>query len=201
MNKPVIMIDFGGVYFTTARYAVTDKFSKKFNMPQKKIINALMGSNWTKYATGKSDEKKYWKHISKKLDISKRQTQELRKAFYSYPSLNTGMVDLVKRLKEKYRIVVLSSNIVGWVKFLEKKYKLSEEFHEQHYSFNHGIDKPSARFFLSAAKKMKTKPENCIVIDDNKIFISAVKKTGARTILFKNAKQLEKDLIKLGVEI
>ena len=53
MNKPVIMIDLGGVYFTTARYTVTEKFSKKFNMPQKKIINALMGSNWTKYATGK----------------------------------------------------------------------------------------------------------------------------------------------------
>jgi len=49
----------------------------------------------------------------------------------------------------------------------------------------HGIDKPSAELFKRAVKKMSVKPHDCIVIDDYKEFLDAVKKTGAKTILFK----------------
>jgi len=198
-HKPVIMIDFGGVYFFTARPLIK-KFSKKFGIPQKNMSDAIMGRNWAEYAVGRSNEKKYWKNVSDKLGISKKQTLGIRKEWYSLVP-HDGMVDLVRKLKKNYRVAALSSITAGWVEFLEKKYRISKEFHEQHYSFDHRVDKPDAKLFLRAAKLMKTKPEDCIVIDDLKIFLAAVNKTGAKTILFKNAKQLERDLRKLGVEI
>ncbi len=199
-NKPVIMIDFGGVYFTRAGPAVLRIFSKKFGMPAKKIQQALMGPNWEAHATGKLDEERYWKYVSDNLGISEKRTRQLRNALYNYSTFNEGMKPLVKKLRKRYRVAALSSIIIGWVEALEKKYKISNHFHEHHYTYDHGVDKPSEKFFLSAAKKMKVKPEDCIVIDDNRSFLAAVKKTGAKTILFRNAKQLERDLKKMGVE-
>ncbi|MFH0949386.1 MAG: HAD-IA family hydrolase [Candidatus Aenigmatarchaeota archaeon] len=201
MTKPIIMIDFGGVYFRNSTIPTAKKFSKKWGLSQKKIINALVGHNWTEYAEGGCDGKDYWNYVSDKLNISEKQTKQIRRAWYSFATPQNGMVNLVRRLKKKYKIAVLSSITMEWIEFLEKKYKISNRFHDHHYSCDHRIDKPDARFFESAMRKMKAKPENCIVIDDNKTFIDAVKKIGAKTILFKNAKQLELELKKIGVEV
>lgn len=200
-NKYVIFIDLGGVYFTMANVPVAKQFSKKLCIPKEKIVGALTGPRWTKHAEGRWNETKFWEGVSDELNISREQTRELRTAWYHYPSPIIGMIKLVRKLRKKYKVAVLSSQIEAWVEILERKYRLSKEFHEQHYSFDHGVDKPDAKLFLKAARKMKAKPENCIVVDDNKAFIAAVKKTGGNTILFKNAKQLERDLKKLGVTV
>jgi HAD superfamily hydrolase (TIGR01509 family) len=200
-NKPVIFVDLGGVYFTSANREVSRRFSREIGLPQKRIVGAILGPCWKEHAEGRCDEKTYWKCVADNLDITKEQMQKLRTMLYSYPSPNDEMTNIVGRLKKKYKVAVLSSHIEGWVRFLEKKYRFHREFHEHHYSFTHGVDKPDAELFTRAARKMKVRPEDCIVIDDSKAFIDAVKKTGAKTILFKNAKQLEMQLRKMGVEI
>gem|GEM_PF-3998977 len=207
MHKPVILMDFGGVYFTGAIKPVTKRFSRKFGIPQQRIHDALAGANWKTYAEGRCNDRQYWKNVSDTLELSREQTQELRTAYYDYPKPQKGMIKFVRKLKGKYRIAVISSHVPGWIALLEKKYRMSREFHELHYSYNHGIDKPheierlGAKFFMSTAKKMKVNPKDCIVIDDKKKILDPIKRTGARTILFKNAKQLEADLKKMGVEI
>lgn len=199
-NKPVIFIDFGGVYFRSSYPIIQKKFSKKFRIPYRKLHDVYM-FNWRSHASGKMSEKIYWKYISNELDITEKQTNEFRRAIFRYSKPNPGMVQLIRKLKKKYTVVALSSIIVGWVEALEKRYKISNHFHECHYTYDHGIDKPNEKFFLRAAKKMKIKPQDCIVVDDMKNFLNAVKKTGARTVLFKNAKQLETQLKKMGVEV
>ena len=199
-TRTVIFIDFGGVYFRSS-VPIIGKFAKKLGISEKKMYEALMGPNWAAHVIGKSDENKYWRYVAEKLNISEKQAYQIRKAWYGYSFPNKGMALLITKLKKKYTVAALSSIIIGWVEALEKKYKISNHFHEHHYTYDHGIDKPSEKFFLSAAKKMKVKPEDCIVVDDMKVFLDAVKRTGARTILFKNAKQLEAQLRKMGVEV
>ncbi len=197
--RPVIFIDFGGVYFEHVYPTVPRAFSKKLGIPTKKIYDAIF-ANWSLHATGKWNEDSYWKDIRNQLKISDKQIRQLRKAWYnSLP--NEGMPQLIKKLKKKHTVVALSSIIIGWVEALEKKYKISQHFHENHYTYDHGHDKPSEKFFLSATKKMNVKPRDCIVVDDTEKFLKSVRKTGARTILFKNAKQLETQLRKMGVEV
>ena len=204
MNKPVIMIDFGGVYFTSASSKFSLIYAKKFGISAKEIDNALLGKNWKHWivhAEGKRDEKTYWEGVTKRLNLPDRKIQQLRKGWYSYPTPQKGMPQLVRKLRKKYRVVALSSIIVGWIEFMEKRYKLSERFHECHYTYDHGYDKPKVKFFLSAAKKMHLKPEDCIVIDDNRKFLAGVRKTGARTIAFRDAGSLKLKLRQMGVEI
>lgn len=192
------MIDFGGVYFRSALPMISN-FAKKIGVDAEKLENALMGDNWNEYAEGRSNESKYWNYISDALNLNKEQKKELKSFWYHYSTPNDGMVDLIRKIKKNNKVVVLSGNVVGWVKVLEKKYKISKEFHEQHYSFHHGVDKPNVELFLKAAKKMNVEPKNCVVVDDNREFLSFVKNTGAKTILFKDAIKLEKSLKNMGV--
>lgn len=198
-NKPVIFIDFGGVYFTYASHGLK-KFLPKLNVTHKGMLKILLGTNWTSHATGKIDEDTYWNYVAKKLKVSGDEINEIKKTWYNHPSPQDGMPELIKKLRKKYKVAALSSITAPWIEILEKNYKISRTFHDHHYSYDHGIDKPDAAFFLSAAKKMNVAPEDCIVVDDMKKFLASVKKTGAKTILFKDAKQLEREFRKLGVE-
>ena len=111
------------------------------------------------------------------------------------------MKELVRKIKKKYRVAVISSHVTGWVSIQDKIHGVSKEFHEQHFSYDYGVDKPDAELFIRAARKMKVNPKDCIVVDDMEKFLDSVKKTGARTILFKNAKQIKSELRKHGVKI
>lgn len=199
LHKPVIFIDFGEVYFHGSK-PLLSVFSKKYGISQKKIYGTIM-AYWTEYATGRSDDVTYWKSFGDHLKISEEQTKAFRRAWWNYSKPKRGMPNLIKKLRKNYRVAALSSINSSWVEVLEKKFKISQRFHDHHYSYDHGIDKPDAGFFLSAAKKMNVEPEDCIVVDDMKNFLADVKKTGAKTVLFKDAKQLERELNKLGVSV
>lgn len=198
-KKPIIFIDFGGVYFRSSYPIIHKKFAKRFNLPFKRLHDVYM-KNWELHATGKMTSKQYWKYISSELNLSERQTEQLRRAIFSYSKPNPGMLKLIRKLKKKYTVVALSSITSEWTEALEKRYAISKHFHQCHYTFDHGCDKPDAGFFMSAAKKMRVEPQDCIVVDDWNIFLAGVKKTGARVVVFKNSAQLEKDLIKLDVK-
>lgn len=196
--KPVIFIDFGGVYFESAM-PIHKIYAKKFGIPRKRIHDAMLGTNWLNHSIGKCDEATYWKNISSSLNLSGKQTKQLCKALYDYSKPQNGMIILIRKIKKKNKVVVLSDIISGWSSFLEKKYNIPNEFHEQHYSFHHGFGKPNVNLFRRAARKIKVKYADCIVVDNDKIFLSGVKKTGARIILFKSAKNLELRLKRMGV--
>ncbi len=59
-NKPVIFIDFGGVYFTYASKGL-GRSMKKFGLTERQLLKILVvGPHWTDHATGKTNEDSYW---------------------------------------------------------------------------------------------------------------------------------------------
>ncbi len=201
MNKPVIMIDFGGVYFNNGTLVAVKKISKKFGINESRIKEALLGPARQKHGTGKLTSREFWNHASKHLGLSRSQVKEIKYIWHSSFVPQKGMKQLVRRLRRKYYVIVLSGTIRERIRFLNVRYNLKKEFHEQHYSFDYGINKPDVRLFKKTVKKLKINYHDCIMVDNDNVFLSNVKKTGGKTILFKSAKQLEKDLKKLGVII
>ncbi len=200
-NKPVIMLDFGGVYFSDGSKIGPEKIAKKFRLSHEAVHSALRGDHRKKYSEGRITADQYWKDVSRRIGLSKKQLKEAEYIWHSSYTPRKDMVRLVRKLRHKYRVSVLSGNIPERVKFLDKKYNVLKEFHHHHFSFNHGITKPDARFFLRAINKLHLEPEDCIVVDDSKDFLKAVKNSGGKAVLFKDAKHLERELRKLGVKI
>jgi FMN phosphatase YigB (HAD superfamily) len=200
MHRPVIMMDFGGVYFKGGGKHGAKKWSKRLKIPEEEIFRVLVGDDWTKWATGKIGADTYWNAMAAKLKVPKEGINDFKKDCHTCIP-NQGMRELVRKIRRRYRVVVLSGNVRERIEILERQYKINREFHEQHYSFDHGYDKPDVRLFISAARKMNLKAADCSVIDDDKIFLQKVAKKGAREILVKNARQVESQLRKMGVEI
>lgn len=200
-NKPVIMMDFHGVYFNNggSRLAA-EKISGKYGIGYDLIHNQLRVSPFRKkYSRGKISGREFWSKISRETGLTNAECAEAEKIWHSSWKVQKGMKNLVSRLRRKYRIIVLSGNLKERIEFLNKKFNLNDLFHEQHYSFHYGVSKPDARLFIRAARRMKISPKECIVIDDMENFLHDVRNTGARTILFKDAKQLERELRRMGV--
>lgn len=199
-NRPVIFMDFGGVYFTSGTKIAMKKISKELGIPEKTFALAVRGRHRNDYLRGKTTAKDFWKQANKHLCLGQKQLKIVEHMWHSSFTPQKDMPQLVRRLNKKYRVAVLSGNMKERVKFLNKRYGILRYFHHHHFTYECGFIKPDARLFRWAIRKMNLKPEDCIVIDDSKNFLAAVKKEGAKTILFRNAKHLERELKKLGVE-
>jgi len=110
---------------------------------------------------------------------------------------NKELIRFIPKLKEKYRLLVLSNNNEPTVKGLRKEHKdMLDLFDKIYFSFEYKIAKPNRKFFELPLKELKLKPEECIFIDDKQRNIDAAEKIGLKGILFKNNDQLKQNLAK-----
>ena len=108
------------------------------------------------------------------------------------------MMNLVKRLKLNYRLAVISnSDPINSDNCLKKGYY--EPFEELILSHELGLIKPGRRIYEVAIKRMNTRPEECLFIDDQEDCLVPARRMGMKTILFKNIRQLRAELRSLGI--
>lgn len=199
-NIKVIIIDFGGTFFTAGTEIAIDRVAKKLRLPRRNIELIFRGKGFgALYKLGKIDAKTFWDRAKKNLNIDSEKAKEIESIWYSSYKPNKGVRALVRKLQKKYKIIAVSGNILEKAEYLKKKYSLNKLFDGYFFSFEYGVTKPSPKLFKIAMNKLKVKPKNCLIIDDSKKTIENAKKLGYKTVLFKNVVQTTKDLIKLGV--
>ena len=194
------MCDLGGVYFTNGTSIVINKFSRKYKIPREKLIHALKSPGLVyDYGTGKINREEFWKRVMEYLKISKKVALEIEAAWMNSYKPKKMMQSLIRQLRERYKVVVVSGNLKERIEFLNMKYNLDTKFDRYFYSFDYSTNKPSEDLCKYALKKLRAKPEECVMIDDNLIFLKNVKKLGINIIHFRNPFQLKEDLINLGI--
>jgi epoxide hydrolase-like predicted phosphatase len=110
------------------------------------------------------------------------------------------VISLIKKLKKKYIIGTLT-NIINLHHKVRLKKKVYDHFKIKVVSCEVGTRKPNIKIYKLLIKKLKVSPEETIFIDNVKKNLLPARKLGIKTILFKNAEQLKKELRKLGVEV
>ncbi len=149
------------------------------------------------YLIGKMSTKEFWKKSCENTTIS---YEEFQKEI-SYYEINFKILSLIKKLKNKYEIAILSDNYEALYDTIKKDKRMENLF--QHSFYSHLVQaskmNDEEKIFKLALKEMQKQPENCIFIDDKEKNLIAPKKMGMQTIHFKSAEQLEKELEKLEV--
>jgi putative hydrolase of the HAD superfamily len=145
----------------------------------------------------------FWGKIADILSIDKKKMPNLENIWYDslIPIFaeDKEVFEIVDELKRnKYLITLLSNTEKPTVKYVETLgYNM---FDIKIYSCDIGMIKPYADIYMYTLDKMGVKPEEAVMIDDKEININGAKELGMKTILFKNAKQLKKELLSLGVK-
>lgn len=199
-NIKTVMFDLGGVYFTEGAGIAIKKCAKKYNKTEDEFREAFLGELSTQFRVGKITRDEYWNRVigSLGLDVT---GDELSLDWITCYEPIEGTVDIVDDLKKAgYELFVLSDTVQERLDYLDNKYGFLKKFDEKIYSMIMGFRKPDPRVFEFALSKTKSKPEECVFIDNKEKNLEPAKKKGINIILFKNPDQLRDDLINLGLK-
>ncbi len=112
---------------------------------------------------------------------------------------NIEIERMIKSLKGKVKLVLLSNTNVLQYEFARKKFKIIDLFDEYVLSYKVGMRKPNPFVFLQAVRKAGTLPFNCAYFDDISEFIYIARMLGIRAFQYTNTEKLRKDLKNIGV--
>jgi HAD superfamily hydrolase (TIGR01509 family) len=108
-----------------------------------------------------------------------------------------GIIDLLKNLKAKnIPAAIASSSPRDFIEVVVSKFGIEDYFSCILSGEEVENGKPAPDIYVETAKKLRVKPEECIVIEDSKNGVLAAKKANMKCIGFKNVNSGEQDLSK-----
>ncbi len=120
-----------------------------------------------------------------KLDVKqfiekyrKRYEENLEKNLKELP----GATYLIKTLRDKYTLALVTGSIRKQADFVIKKLKIENSFTLIVSSEDVTKGKPDPEPYLTTAKKLNLKPEECIVLEDSGAGIKSAKAAGMKCI-------------------
>lgn len=109
-----------------------------------------------------------------------------------------GIEKLIKNLKAKgYKIGLATNSPSCLIPVVLEKLALDKYFDATSSAEHETEGKPSPFVYLSTAKKLNVKPENCIAIEDSDSGLLAAKKAGMRAVVI-NANNLDNKKIEIA---
>lgn len=192
-----VIFDFGGVLSSDddlgdiARY-----LADKYRIPSK-ILDDITWRGWKKARVNPKQDAAFWREVARALGLSER---KLRNEYLAFPQLLPDVVTLVRKLRKRYVVGMLSNQIKTWHQALMRQWKLRRLFDPIVTSYGEGVAKPDLKIYKRLLSKLQFPPHECIYIDDRDYNLPPARALGMHTILFKTPKQLMRDLKKLGVK-
>ncbi len=119
--------------------------------------------------------------------------------YFEKQILNEGMIELVNKLKLNYKIFLFSNHQGELLQKLLKKHGIKNLFDEIIVSSDHMLIKPNPIFFEVLVKTAGVNKDEILFIDDSIENVEGGINFGIKSILYKNTKNLEDDLEKMGL--
>ena len=191
MAKSTLIFDFFGVISTevSPRW-----FSKRYTEDEAK---RLKEDYMSMADVGRVTEDELFDYLS---NLSGEPADDIYREFMSYVNINSEIVDLIIRLKEKYKIVLLSNALASWLHKILENNDLYRLFDHMVISGEEGIRKPSEQIYRLALSRAGIDARDAVFIDDNEKNTLAAESVGIHGIVYKDNENLISDLKALGIE-
>ena len=185
-----IIFDYAGVITPTKNnYIFAKKYHKRFGLTTEELMNKTY-NNWKPALTDKKAELEYWKELSQELNINSDELKDL--IIKTFP-INPKIIRLIDKIKDKYKIVMLSNQVESWLEKVIDENNLRNKFHYFINSYHVGTKKPDKRFFLTALEKSDSRSEETLFIDDSEENIKAAQELGIQCIKYVTFEQFLKE--------
>jgi putative hydrolase of the HAD superfamily len=114
-------------------------------------------------------------------------------------TINPPVFEIMKRLREKYRLVLVSNVDVVRFGFIKRKFPEIMIFDDYVLSYELGVMKPDAGIYRVALDKSGAAPADCVFIDDLEDNIEGAAALGIPSVLYRPETELEEELRILGL--
>ena len=105
-----------------------------------------------------------------------------------------GTMKVVRELKGKYQLILLSDYVREWMKYIEERNEDLRIFDKKIFSYNIGTTKSEVETFETVLEQTKIVANETLFIDDYEKNVKNVEAVGIHGIVFENAEQLRKTL-------
>ena len=169
---------------------------KKFGIPAEEFLERKREKNerFLDLMRGNITEEQYWEELLSEMNWSIT-IEDLKATVREYLNQPVeGTIEIVKALKSKYQLILLTDHVKGWMEYLEEQNEDIKLFDKKIVSYELGNVKPDKETFPRVLDKAQIIAEETLFIDDHEINIQRAKEVGIHGIVFKNAKQLKEDL-------
>ncbi len=149
--------------------------SKDNTVPLKVIYNSYI-----KASLGKLTSQEFWKSLGYSSEYPDIEIEFLDNWYILDPEFQ----EVAKKLKENYKIAMLSNDLKNWSNFLRSKYNINRFFDVNVISGDVGYRKPDHKIYEVLLKKINCPAEDCIFVDDKLENLRAASELGIKTIKF-----------------
>lgn len=194
-----IIFDLGGVIINLDIPRTIAEFNKFSERPFEAIYTQLQQTPlFDEFDKGQVSEEKFFNEIKCLLRVPVSNGQLLDAWNAMLLDFPGHRLELLKTLKTKYRLFLLSNTNETHIAEFEKQlllahgYKNLEPFFEKvYYSCRINMRKPDTEIFEFVLKENKLKPEETLFIDDSPQHIEGALKTGIKANFLVKGKEVE----------
>lgn len=136
-------------------------------------------------------------YAQKVSELLGRPSSEITELTRAQRVISREMMGLVRSLKSRYKIALLSNVGRGVIEELFSEKEREELFDAMVLSGDTGVVKPYSEAYELTARCLGLRPEECVMIDDLSVNVDGAKSAGMRGILCKNAAQCAAELTEL----
>jgi epoxide hydrolase-like predicted phosphatase len=112
-------------------------------------------------------------------------------------TLDANLVDLIKKLKSRYKLGLLSNAGEEEISIIYKD-KVADIFDSITVSYEAKCVKPDPGIFQIAAKRLNVAPNECLFIDDSHKNIEAAQNLGMKTITYPGYSKIPEELFEIA---
>lgn len=115
--------------------------------------------------------------------------------------IDKDLVALIRTLRGRYKISLLSNSSAGYVPSLLDEYGLADLFDNITISGEAGAMKPDPKIFRYALQELDLKAQEAVFIDDNPSNVAAAESIGMRSIVYTSEPSMRKGLANIGIKL
>ncbi len=201
MEKSIetIIFDFGGVLIDDPSSGRNRYLADFLKVPLEKFEEAYI-KHFSDFQRCKINENEYWKLLCAELEVEKPSLPySLWNRAFSYMK-RESMFKLVSSLRDDgYKVGLLSNTEAPIASYTIDDVK--DKFDSIVYSCNVGFAKPEREIYALALKRLSSKPERAVFIDDVPAYVEGARAVGMQGLHFTSEQKLLQDLSELGIKL
>ena len=199
-----IIFDFGGVVYKERWDLVLQELRKIDKRITLESFKTVFHQRWDEYKVGLLEKTVFWSNVLSHLGLENSENDILKiSSIFSkiWATCEKSMIQIIKELKKNYLIFGLTNSCYENEERLVNDKKVLALFEKVYLSHREAKKKPDQEAYLNVLEENNLLAKECVFVDDKQQNIETAQILGMNSVLYKNPKQLKRELKKIGLNI
>ncbi|HLD85174.1 MAG TPA: HAD family phosphatase [archaeon] len=199
MTTKAFVFDWGDVIALMDTPGFAKTIAERHGIKPDKFHTIELGHR-IKNNSGKMTDLQYIEALNRDLGLKLDKKEFFKEFLEGFVKINSELVEIIKKLKNNYKILLLTNNNEGFMKYI-KKVEFSHLFDKIYNSYDHKMAKPDPKFFNKVLKDAKLNADECIFVDDNERNIKAARQLGFHVVHYKSFEDFVVRIAAMGIKL